>query len=192
MLFSLNSSDNVIIKSSSIFTLKGEFVFDEAEAVINGYTNQILFADTEVGRIYYTGNEYNNRVGADIEIRNKKVAEQVGLLKHAALERIGKDSLCYAVEQFAKQKRPAAAINNKGYFLYKQGYYDAALILLNQAVMQYPDRAVAYLNLGDCYWKMDRKTEAKLAYKKYQTLYRTRYKSEKGIPVYVRERLSDL
>jgi len=50
------------------------------------------------------------------------------------------------------------------------GVKDESLFWLDRACEIDPDRAVAYLNLGDVYRKLDRNAGARRAYKKYLEL----------------------
>lgn len=56
-------------------------------------------------------------------------------------------------------------------FLFEQaGYYNEAVVLLQQVIRKHPDRAVAYLNLADSYWALNQKAEAGATYQQYQQL----------------------
>ncbi|MBN6069483.1 hypothetical protein HYE54_12335 [Aggregatibacter actinomycetemcomitans] len=42
--------------------------------------------------------------------------------------------------------------NNSAFYLEQQGKYDLSIYLLKNIIKKYPDRVVAYINLGDAYW----------------------------------------
>lgn len=79
--------------------------------------------------------------------------------------------------------------NDIAFFLEQTGYYDEAIWLLNKIVSSYPERTVAYLNLGDAYWGKGNKNQAKHAYRKYVELMKTSGK-EGRIPKRVTTRLA--
>ncbi len=60
--------------------------------------------------------------------------------------------------------------NNAGYAQYRQGNFEIAVLWLNDTIRLDRKRAVAYLNLGDAYAKLNRSGEARQAYTKYLEL----------------------
>jgi hypothetical protein len=60
--------------------------------------------------------------------------------------------------------------NNAGFAYYKAGKYGTALFYLEFATRMSPDRAVAYLNLGDDLVELNREPEGPKAYAKYLEL----------------------
>lgn len=60
--------------------------------------------------------------------------------------------------------------NNVGFALYKEEKYDLAVRWFQNAIEIDPQRAVAYLNLGDALAKLNRSKEAREAYSKYLDL----------------------
>jgi len=69
-------------------------------------------------------------------------------------------------------KRPATALyaNNAGFAYYKLKRYQDAVGWFQRAISVDPSRAIAYLNLGDAYGKLNRNAEARQAYTKYLEL----------------------
>lgn len=65
----------------------------------------------------------------------------------------------------------------------------SSILLLKKIVEKYPDRVVAYLNLGDSYWAIDNKEYAKEAYQKYLELMKDQNKDLSKIPARVEERI---
>jgi TPR repeat len=67
---------------------------------------------------------------------------------------------------------PASAVfaNNAGYAFFKVGKYVESVFWLERACEIDPKRAVAYLNLGDAWAKMNRVPEARRSYEKYLEL----------------------
>jgi len=77
--------------------------------------------------------------------------------------------------------------NNLGFAYYKMGKYEDAVNYLKEAVECDSGRAVAYLNLGDAYAKLNRNVEARQAYAKYLEL----APDSKSAPA-VKKKLEDL
>lgn len=57
--------------------------------------------------------------------------------------------------------------NNIAYHLQKAGANKEAIYLLEKIIEKFPDRTVAYYNLGDAYWELEEKEKAKKAYTTY-------------------------
>ena len=57
--------------------------------------------------------------------------------------------------------------NDIAYYLEQSGAYKEAIFLLKKITKEFPDRTVAYINLGDAYWGLGDKEKAKKAYKTY-------------------------
>ena len=66
-------------------------------------------------------------------------------------------------------KNPEYA-NNVGFALYKDEKYDLAVSWFKKTVELDSQRAIAYLNLGDAYGKLNRNAEARGAYRRYLEL----------------------
>lgn len=57
--------------------------------------------------------------------------------------------------------------NDIGYYLEQSGLYEEAIYILEKIIEAYPERTVAYINLGDAYWGMGNYIKAKESYKVY-------------------------
>ncbi|MGG6229182.1 tetratricopeptide repeat protein [Tenacibaculum sp. SDUM215027] len=79
--------------------------------------------------------------------------------------------------------------NDKAYFLEQSGLYEEAVYILEVIIKEFPNRTVAYINLGDAYWGLGKKEEAKQAYKVYIEQMKAKNKESK-IPSQVLERIS--
>lgn len=82
-----------------------------------------------------------------------------------------------------------AAVNDKAFYLGEQKHYKASEYILQQVVAKQPDRTVAWINLGDAQWELNRKKEAAASYKKYVSLMKEQKKDEKKIPQRVFDRI---
>lgn len=78
--------------------------------------------------------------------------------------------------------------NNIAYYMEQAGNYDSAIYLLTGIIEKFPDRTVAYINLGDAYWGLKKHAEAQEAYRNYVRLMRETGR-EQRIPQRVFERM---
>ncbi len=78
--------------------------------------------------------------------------------------------------------------NNLAFYLEQADMNIEAIYLLQGILQKFPNRTVAYVNLGDAYWKLDEIDLAKEAYQKYTKLMKTNGKENK-IPQQVWERV---
>lgn len=73
----------------------------------------------------------------------------------------------------------ALVTNNIGYVYYKMGQYEKSLPWFEKTFALDPRRSVAYANLAEAYFKLNRKSDAKRALAKYLELApNSRYASE--------------
>ncbi len=79
-------------------------------------------------------------------------------------------------------------VNNIAYYLEQSGQYSESVFLLERILKKFPNRTVAYINLGDAYWGLGKQKQAKEAYEKYIELMKTNGKESK-IPQRVYERI---
>jgi len=70
-------------------------------------------------------------------------------------------------------------INDLGFFLIKAERYELAVVILNKVVRSFPERTVAYINLGDAYYGLNDTGNAKEAYQKYIKLMKANGKGNK-------------
>lgn len=78
--------------------------------------------------------------------------------------------------------------NNLAYYLLEYGLVNESINLLNSVIKAFPNRKVAYINLGDAYWEADQNELAIKAYKKYVELMEASNKAQL-IPNRIKERL---
>lgn len=57
--------------------------------------------------------------------------------------------------------------NDIAYYLEKGSNYVESIYILEKVIEKYPNRTVAYINLGDAYWGLEEKDNASQAYQKY-------------------------
>lgn len=78
--------------------------------------------------------------------------------------------------------------NNIAYYLEQSKLYKQAIFLLEKIITEFPNRTVAYINLGDAYWGLNKKSKANDAYKTYVAQMKVLNKESK-IPKQVLNRL---
>jgi hypothetical protein len=87
------------------------------------------------------------------------------------------------------EKLKADELNDISYFAYKSKGYNESIYILNEVIEKSPNRVVAYLNIADCYWEINKKEKSKENYEKYIQLMKKQKKDLKKIPKYVYDRL---
>lgn len=80
--------------------------------------------------------------------------------------------------------------NDIGFFLLKSGNCQQATYILENVVYKFPQRTVAYLNLGDAYYCNNNSSEAIEMYKKYIELMKANRKESK-IPKRIYDRINN-
>jgi len=91
-------------------------------------------------------------------------------------------------EAYPLSKRNVTQYNNIAYYFEKHKAYEQSAYVLEKILDQYPTRTVAYINLGDAYWGLDKRIKAKAAYQKYVELMKANEREHK-IPQKVLERV---
>ncbi len=189
--FSINDVDNFIIKDFELYSLTGKFKINEKYTNINENIFDLTYKNIIIGR--YSDSESPNSF-CELSTNDNQLKKELGLLKLVSLKKIEEKELNIKVKnalmnyplQFYKSPE---ILNNKGYFLYKYKYYYASLLYFNKVIEKFPTRAVAYLNIADCYWETNEKDKAIENYKKYIQLIKVQKKDLKRIPKYVLDRV---
>lgn len=79
--------------------------------------------------------------------------------------------------------------NNQAFSLEKIEANNFSKSLLKEIISQYPDRTVAFLNLADVDWKLNKKEEAQKNYNRYIALMKSQNKDLSKIPKRVYDRI---
>jgi hypothetical protein len=85
-------------------------------------------------------------------------------------------------------KETLISLNNIAWYFEKSGAYEGAVFILENLLETFPNRTVAYLNLGDAYWGLANKEKARNSYATYISKMTLEGKTTK-IPTYVLERV---
>lgn len=88
-------------------------------------------------------------------------------------------------------KKTLPQYNDIAYYLEQSKLYPEAVFLLEAIVSKFPDRMVAYINLGDAYWGNQQFKNAKNAYHKYTVMMDASDKQNK-IPNRVLKRVKEM
>ena len=101
---------------------------------------------------------------------------------------LSKEYVSYYLEKFPLSSKNLTTYNNIAYYLQKASANKEAIYLLEKILKKYPNRTVAYYNLGDAYWAIGEKEKAKQAYRTYIKQMKAKGK-EKKIPKTVLQRV---
>ena len=71
------------------------------------------------------------------------------------------------IENLLLSSKTLTTYNNIAYYLQKAGANEEAAYLLEKIIQKFPNRTVAYYNLGDAYWELGKKQKAIKAYTTY-------------------------
>jgi len=115
-----------------------------------------------------------------------KIYSQHSLKKGYSEYSIGKIKAMF--EAYPLSKRNVTQYNNIAYYFEKHKAFEQSTFVLEKILDQYPTRTVAYINLGDAYWGLDKRIKAKAAYQKYVELMKANEREHK-IPQKVLERV---
>jgi len=88
------------------------------------------------------------------KVKNKKINVTLSSIKE----------LLYYNEMSPKN---LTTYNNIAYYLQKAGANKEAIYLLEKIIKKFPNRTVAYYNIGDAYWELGEKEKARKAYSTY-------------------------
>jgi len=90
---------------------------------------------------------------------------------------------------FLDTKADVGMTNDIAFFFEQTGHYDESIFLLEKVIEAFPNRAVAYVNLGDAKWGLNEKKESRKAYDRYVKLMTKNGKKDK-IPKRVLSRIT--
>lgn len=93
------------------------------------------------------------------------------------------------VDNYSNIKANIILYNDIAFILFKNNCFIESKYILKKVIKQSPRRIVAHLNIADCYWELNQKSEAKASYLKYLSLMKTQKKDLKKVPKRVYERM---
>jgi len=89
------------------------------------------------------------------------------------------NEMSYLLSLYPMSLKNLTTYNNIAYYLKKAGANKESAYLLEKILKKYPNRTVAYYNLGDAYWGLGDKKKAKQAYQTYITQMKAKGKAKK-------------
>ncbi|QDF28497.1 tetratricopeptide repeat protein [Halarcobacter anaerophilus] len=173
-IYTFKNIDNKLTFSDvELYQLDGGIICKTEQIVINKTTLKLVETDKC---------KPLNKVGISLD-------EISYVSKNFKLKNIlSNNEIKYLLNRFPFTLKNVTQYNNIAYYLQKAGANKEAIYLLEKIIEKYPNRIVAYINLGDAYWDNGDKIKAKEAYKKYIELMKKADK-EKRIPIKVEDRI---
>ncbi|MTI29549.1 tetratricopeptide repeat protein [Xanthovirga aplysinae] len=98
--------------------------------------------------------------------------------------------LSFLLENISITNENLSKYNDIAYYFEQGGAFQGATFLLEYIIKNFPDRIVAYINLGDAYWGLEEEEKAIKAYGKYVELMKDSGK-EQRIPERVFDRVHE-
>lgn len=134
-----------------------------------------------------------NYEDTDVIVENQKYQHRCTSAKYIKLNKLNGDENAVQLLQKAIADDEGYfddinAINDKAFYLERLNYNKAAYFLLKIILLKAPDRAVAWLNMGDVCWSLDHTSEAQKSYEQYISLMKSQGKEISKIPKRVYER----
>lgn len=192
--------------NASITKIKEKYDFKYSDNDIKLISKEIIKfgkAGVSLNKIYIDGDDMSQKTYNDLEsIGNNLVEnfsnEPICFIYNSKNQTFGKVYFRQSPEDlfinfpqhitFNLIITDAELANNEAYRLEQINAHQESIFLLKNIIKQYPDRVVAYLNLADNYWKLNKKSEAKNSYQKYILLMKKQNKDIQKIPSRVFER----
>lgn len=180
--FSYNSSANIIFsisndktKGTVIISGKKQNGFIQRNSNSSGFYDFI--SDDKLVFLFEIGDKEIVIVNQKYEIEgaNEKAIELRLINRPDNLRLLYEDVSNYIIDDIS-------LMNDKAYYLEQVGAYEEAIYILNKIIIKEPGRVVAYLNLGDAQWGINKKLDAKKSYEKYVELMKIQGKNIKKIP----------
>ena len=104
------------------------------------------------------------------------------------LNSLNEEYINFYLNKYLLSIKNLTTYNDIAYYLQKKEMNKEAIYLLEKILKKYPNRTVAYYNLGDAYWEIGDKEKAIKAYKTYIEQMKTKGK-EKRIPKKIKNRV---
>jgi len=185
------ATDSVFFSVKSLCNIIVEFTSDKkVKAVLNGKTYSGVISANKDSKGFYDFNQNGKPLftfmmeAGKLLIVNQRYQFACEAAKVIELARLEKDEQIIdafdAYEGFQTQLwSNVTPINDKAFYLGELKYWNAAIHILDKVVSNNPERAVAWLNLGDSYWAINDKDKARKAYSTYISLMGNQKKQDK-------------
>ncbi|PBI88355.1 hypothetical protein BSF41_24830 [Flavobacterium sp. ACN2] len=162
---------------------------------------KVLFVKIDILNFFFDFKESNNVIitfsfeDSNIVIENQKYQFECEEAKFIVLYKIKNDNeSLIRIKEYLNDNQTIfddniELINDKAYILEKNKQFKTSAYILEKIILKRPERVVAWLNLGDVYWEINKRKESKKVYSKYLELMKSQGKDLKKIPNRVYERL---
>lgn len=118
----------------------------------------------------------------------KLLKNSVNNVQNSSINFINIDILNLIISDIPINKYNVEYYNNIAFYFSKIKKHEESIFLLNKIISLFPSRTVAYINLGDSFWDMDKKEDALQNYRFYIELM-TKQNKQSKIPQRIRNRL---
>lgn len=189
--FSFNSNCNIILKiidkKNAILNINGKLTNGQ---ILKNRSNKDFY-DFKVNNRSLITFSYED---SSIIVENQKYQFNCEGAKFIELNRTLSDEDAYIkIKKYLEDNSSAFdnldLINDKAFYLEQMNFNKASAFILDKIIAKNPDRVVAWLNLADVYWKLNKKSESKKKYLKYSELMKSQGKDLKKIPERVYDRI---
>lgn len=184
-------NDNWFLLETNISTVNDDFLPD-ISLTINDLSYSIDGKNVNNKSVY--DKEFNNLKGNVISKYHQYLSTFKSGYKNKSLGKLTSIGFDEVAEMLYFNPLSESNVNDYNDIAYynssTQKGDQSSILLLKKIVEKFPDRVVAYLNLGDSYWATDNKEYAKEAYNKYLELMKDQNKDLSKIPTRVEERIN--
>ncbi len=170
-----NIDNNLIFDHAELYQLNEGMICKTEEEIINSTTIKLIETDecNIIKKIGITLDEISY-VSKNFKLKNI----------------LSNNEINYLLNRFPLSTKTLTQYNDIARYLEKAGAYQESIYLLEKILEKYPNRIVAYINLGDAYLGDKQKDKAIQSYKKYIELMKEAGKENK-IPKRVLELVND-
>jgi|GEM_PF-1534730 len=190
--FSFSSSCNIELK-----------ILHKRNAIlnINGKTKKGIISINRYSKDFFDFKDNTNNIlvtfsfeNSNIAIENQKYQFECEDAKFIVLYKIKNDNeSLIRIKEYLNDNQTIfddniESLNDKAFFLEKNKQFKSSAFILEKITLKRPDRVVAWLNLGDVYWEINKINESRMAYLKYIELMKSQNKDLNKIPNRVYER----
>jgi|GEM_PF-1759753 len=183
-------NDNWFLSETNISTVNDDFL-PEISLTINDLSYSIDGKTVNNKNAY--NRELNNQKESAISKFNKYLTTFKAGYKNKSLGKLKSIGFEEVAEMLYFNPLSESNVNDYNdiafYNASTQKGNQSSILFLKRIVEKFPDRVVAYLNLGDSYFALDNKEYAKEAYNKYLELMKAQNKDISKVPPRVEERI---
>ncbi len=151
------------------------------------YKTRLIGTNHEASIDIVTKNQYNSIV-QELNKQYDLILNEHRTKKYKKIYNYKKEEFDSILRYVGISSNNVQKLNDIAFFLLEAGNCQEATNILENVIYKFPNRTVAYINLGDAYWGLGEQKQAKEAYENYIELMKTNGKESK-IPQRVYERI---